>query len=361
MRLHFSIFCKKLNSFSSKPAQVRAFNTEYVALGQALSDYGLVIALVILVSTIGLTNFSSIFQDLFGNKVSSPLAVTNTSMAVNTEATGTNGGVFRSNGNASPSSGKTTLTPAFNYQAPYSELPGTVMEIDLGSKGKFVFNNANPQSVAESNGGAGMTRNANSLIQQLVDQLEDRPGAIAPQTLQDLKDLSRKGYELANVQRSLQEQIPPESLINYQDHASSLYGLSVKLNNGASEKQMLELAKDLNPLFNYSDSQTLPKFDSMDLSMSVFDSGGMKGDPSIPSTTANFLAQVNRVRNSDFLRENPQLKAVVIDMAARQIYLSASATPYFLNPDALGKLVDTSETRSKDICNASKNNNCRPR
>ncbi|MBY0403177.1 MAG: hypothetical protein K2X66_04705 [Cyanobacteria bacterium] len=85
------------------------------------------------------------------------------------------------------------------------------------------------------------------------------------------------------------------------------------------------------------------------------------GSQNAPVTTNYFMQQMETVRNSRFMMENPVLRDLVINAASRQIFLSSLSTPYLMSGAEVGELAKTTDSRAQVICTASNNTNCKPR
>ncbi|MBY0403179.1 MAG: hypothetical protein K2X66_04715 [Cyanobacteria bacterium] len=351
--------CSK-SSVHSKPSSYFQF-TRFCD-GQTLSEYALALCLIGVVAIVGLVNLSGSVNGLFDNMIS------NKSRGVEDNFTPDVGG---GSGSPLPGSGGTLnlgtvssssgLLASFNYKTPFSNLPGSQMEIDLGSKGKFNFNIADFKATAEAAGGSGVTLNAIALIQQLLDQLEKNPELADPASIDALKELSRRGYQLAGLQDKVQNLLGGQVFTTSKEKAEFISTAKIDLGDGKGEQKLSDVALYFDSGFYLpSGSQGLPTFQG-GRSMMQFDQSLFTDPGTAPVSTQYFMQQMERVRSSKFMLDNPVLRDLVINAASKQIFVSSLSTPYVMSGAEVGELSKITDSRAKVICSASKNNDCKPR
>jgi hypothetical protein len=71
------------------------------------------------------------------------------------------------------------------------------------------------------------------------------------------------------------------------------------------------------------------------------------------------MIQMNAMRDSSVLKNDPVLHTLVNDILANQIYYSSVNTLYAPDKDSVDRLQEKSETRSEDLCNVSRYIECR--
>jgi Flp pilus assembly pilin Flp len=348
------------SSFHSKPSSYFQF-TRFCD-GQTLSEYALALCLVGVVAIVGLVNLSGSVNGLFDSMISSKSSgqedniTADVGGGLGNPLPGTGGTLNL--GTGSSSSG---LLASFNYKTPFSNLPGSQMEIDLGSKGKFNFNIADFKATAEAAGGSGATLNAVALIQQLLDQLEKNPELADPESIDALKELSRRGYLLASMQDKVQNLLGGQVFTTSKEKAEFVSTAKIDLGDGLGEQKLSDVALYFDAGFYLpSGAQGLPSYPG-GYRMQEFDQGKFTDPGTAPASTQYFMQQMETVRSSKFMLENPVLRDLVINAASKQIFLSSLSTPYVMSGAEVGELSEITDTRAKVICTASKNNDCQPR
>ncbi|MBY0403178.1 MAG: hypothetical protein K2X66_04710 [Cyanobacteria bacterium] len=204
--------------------------------GQTLSEYALAMSLVGVVAVVGLVNLSGTLDGLFENMISTRTSGLAASKIDVSGARGRGLGNLGANATRGSGSSSSGLVANFNANIPFSNLPGSQMEIDLGSKGKFTFNMADFKATGESTGGSGVTLNANALISQLVNQLEQKPQLADPGSIDALKELSRRGYQLAGMQEKVQNLLGGQVFNTTAEKANYISTAKIDLGDGRGYK-----------------------------------------------------------------------------------------------------------------------------
>jgi Flp pilus assembly pilin Flp len=329
--------------------------------GQTLSEYALALSLVGVVAVVGLVNLSGTLDGLFDNMISTRSSGLSASRI---DVSGSRGkGLGNLGGNTTRGTGSSSsgLVANFNANTPFSNLPGSQMEIDLGSKGKFTFNMADFKATGESTGGSGVTLNANALINQLLNQLEEKPELADPGSIHALKELSRRGYQLAGMQEKVQNLLGGKVFNTTAEKAKFVASSNIDLGDGRGPQKLSDVALYFDSAFYLPPGlEAFPSFSSGYRSQE-FDQASFNGSQNAPVTTSYFMQQMEVVRNSKFMMENPVLRDLVINAASRQIFLSSLSTPYLMSGAEVGELAQTTDSRAQVICTASNNTNCKPR
>ncbi|MBY0404851.1 MAG: hypothetical protein K2X66_13200 [Cyanobacteria bacterium] len=369
------------------------------ANGQALPEYSLALGLITLVAIGSLMGLSGQLNDLFSNMFS---VSGSSKSAVKTNLSGTTS-------LPQVSLPSLQLSPVSNGSA-LANLPGKIITVDLGNGRSIQINAADFKAAAETMGPNGVSGNALSILDQVVQQLKEQGDSSDQAVIQQVAQLSKLGHKLANVQELFQQGAGERTFENAQTRnqfydvtkiplgpngpqtsLSDLYYKYLYVENRDSLNQVGTIPKKGRGAYydagipigsSFNQTQILSYFDKTYAggklaseykknSSSNYVSGAVREgqislmdekDPkSNYGSIQEFLAQLNVVRNSGLYDKYPPLKGIVDDLAAKQLYLGVLSTPYKLNTQDLVALTDNSRTQSQVICRESRTVNCQNR
>jgi Flp pilus assembly pilin Flp len=365
--------------------------------GQALPEYSLALGLITLVAIGSLIGLSGSINDLFSNMVSvsggnKPTVKTALSGATSLPQVPV----------------PAVLTPVSNGTA-LANLPGKIMTVDLGNGRSIQINAADFKAAAETMGPNGVSGNALSILDQVVQQLKEQGDSSDQAVIQKVAQLSKLGHKLANVQALFQQGAGNQTFENAQTRnqfydvtkiplgpngpetsLSELYYKYLYVDSRNSQDQVgivmkkgggspTDVGTAIGSLFN--ETKILSYFDKTYAGGKLASEYNGIGEKYIPGriregqislmdekdpksnfgSIQEFLAQLNVVRNSGLYDKYPPLKGIVDDLASKQLYLGVLSTPYKLNTQELVGLTDNSRTQSKVICKESRAVSCENR
>ncbi|MBY0405199.1 MAG: hypothetical protein K2X66_14975, partial [Cyanobacteria bacterium] len=319
--------------------------------GQSLGEYGIILGLLSLVAIGSLMTLSGNLNGMFDNMMSQRTNTSSTpqvSMASSSSATvNPLGSGSRISLTGSFASSQIGVINAKTFDL--SKLPGKNVSIELAGGKSLNFNVADYKAAAESAGGLGTTINSNAILQQLIKQLDANPELADPGTISSLKKLAASGYEMQQIQEITQNYLAthPVNSIEERDQLIKNDTTQYFINDGVGSLTLPEMMMRLRP----EGSIGLQKFD-LDQFSRLFNDGVSTG-PRMKGTAGTFLDILGGVRNLKLLQDNPQLKALIVDTAAKQIYFSVAQTHFSSNDKEVGQLAAITEDRSKLICTAS--------
>lgn len=331
--------------------------------GQNLGEYGIAFGLIVVVSIAVLSLIGTNVSDLFTGSIKKK------SPAQTARAT-------------SNSSAPATSLASGNL--PFSNLPGKLVQVDLGNGKSLQLNYADPVAVAEAAGGNGVTENALAVLDQVIAQLKEQGEDEAQ--IAELEKLAMAGHKIKDLQKLVEAKYPAAGFRNNRerfqflsDPANSVVvdGKEVtllktlKLLNGAG----MALSGDKGDFFAHyayydayikgsdldprnDDRNTLPEnafytdktFNNY--THSIFNNDYMPLN--------EFMYQLDTVKQLGIL-SNPVLKRLIADDLSRQIFISSSQMAQVPTRSEVGKLVQITRTSSNDICTASNAVTCQDR
>lgn len=320
--------------------------------GQSLTEYSLVIGLVILGATGGLM--------LLGQNVSTQMQ---SSLAIA--------------GNPSPlvaSSGNNNLQPLSAASGnPFANFPGKTITLDLGEGRVLNLNYANPPAVAESVGGNGVTENALAALDQMIAQLKtldpDNP------VISDLVALSKEGHSIKFVQRAIEAKFPAEgfpdneSRYKFVTDPTNTITLpngqvmtmldamdSLSFNNGRS------VAKEQKNALFYRNADYQADLESVKTDFFIGSFNNREGySYSDENPIARFINQVKAVEANAFVQSHPALKTLVVETLSQDIYLSSNHTHLAPNKADVKQLAETTRENANQICTQASSASCQDR
>jgi Flp pilus assembly pilin Flp len=326
-------------------------------LGQSLGEYAIILGLLSLVAIGSLVSLSGNLNGMFDNMMSQRTNTSTTpqaSMATSTSATANPlGSVLRASPTGSFASNQIGVINAKTFDL--SKLPGKNVSIELAGGKSLNFNVADYKAAAESAGGLGTTINSNAVLQQLIQQLDANPDLADPATITSLKKLAAAGYEMQQFQEITQNYLAthPVNSIAERDQLLKKDSTQYFINDGVGSLTLEGMMMRLRP----EGSMGFQNFDLAQFSR-LFNDGVSTG-PRMKGTAGTFLDILGGVRSSKLIQDNPELKALIVDTAAKQIYFSVAQTHFSSNDREVGQLAAITEDRSDLICTSSRASQCR--
>lgn len=245
-------------------------------------------------------------------------------------------------------------SPVVSQDVPFPSLSGKIMTFTLANGQQISINLADPEAVAEVAGGNGVTGNALSALDQLIAQLtEANP---EDPKIPPLAELSRRGHLIQEMQALVEGQFPPEGFKSPSQRDKFLAETTVTFQG--KEMALIDVVRQLN-YFYYSSSDSYYKSGNMVNSLVpvIYEhyKPREKDDPNVP--IISFMNQLHEIRHSDQFQD-PAMQALVNEILAKQIFVSAEQTIYTPTKEQVGELVEDTEVNSKRICKLSKFHNC---
>jgi hypothetical protein len=325
--------------------------------GQSLGEYSLALGIISLVAVVSLASLSGNINGLFGEMISNRPAAplrNDVSTLRSTQLTpSTNSNILKQ------SSGSNLIVPSRigvidSSKLDLSKLPGKNIAINLSGRGTLNFNVADYKAAADSAGGLGTTANSNAILTQLIRQLESQPELTDPVTLKGLKDLAFQGYSIQYKQEILQNFLALHPVKSVQERDALIEKNSEKFySNNLQGVTLNEILYGLG-----KSTATIPtSYDSKLVSTNFenFNNGG----PFSTHSIEYFLSLTAGLRNSKLMQDNPALKELIIDTAARQIYFSSTQTVYSSSDQEVAQQAALTNNRSDLICRSSQASQCK--
>ncbi len=216
----------------------------------------------------------------------------------------------------------------------------------------------NPEDLFEVAGFDGQTQNALATLDAFIAQLM----AIDPEgddpRIPELKELSKRGHRIADAQALLESMLPPGGFDKARDRFAFLEKTPVMFEG--KQVTLLDVAGSLN--FYYGLDGNFNRANE-ELIVSANKTFWERSEPNSRMDHSNpinsFMIQMNAMRDSSVLKNDPVLHTLVNDILANQIYYSSVNTLYAPDKDSVDRLQEKSETRSEDLCNVSRYIECR--
>lgn len=307
--------------------------------GQNLSEYLLPLALVGIIGIVSLSSIAGNLNGMFTNMI------------------GTAKKPISSPGN--------TNAPANSVSNPFPNLPGKLVTVDLGNGKSITLNIANPQAVAESTGGYGVTENSLAVIQQLIDQLKEQ--GEDPAKIAELEKLALAGQKIKDLQKQIEAKFPAEGFATAQARFDFLRDPANSIVVDGKTISLLMASYQLSPgILNTQESTVENDLrDYNHFSAYYNDNYGGKYDLNYRDTfndgpVSLFLKQLSTVESSGILN-NPALKQLVKEELSTQIYNAAIQTTQVPTRAQVGALVEITRNSSNDICSLSNTITCQDR
>jgi hypothetical protein len=311
-------------------------------LGQSLSEYGVIIGLVVIALIVPLTTLGDWTRTLFQGTIRT--GVTPPPAAVTVSA-GT--GALVPGGGATPAAFQAVGMPVpRNYAITLSN--GRTLTIPL----------ADPAAVVETAGGSGMTGNALAALDAMIRQLEDPAMQTDPALLDSLRLLSLRGHDIKAAQQLIESHLPQEGFPDQQ--AKDLFMSRTKVMHNGQEVSLQQLTNGLNNFPQTVEQVPLTHEQIINRGLVSVLNGTDPGDRTYfrgRELMYDFLAQYYQIQQSGLLQD-PVLKQLVGDQLTRQIYVSATSTSMTTDKTELKALVQTTRAGSNGICTLSNYTDC---
>lgn len=297
--------------------------------GQNLGEYGLALALIVIVSVsvLGLigNNVSSMFAGTITHKAPAPIVSTTTSTGTGTGAT-----------------------------KPFANLPYNKVTMDIGNGQNISFIAPSLKETVDTTGSNGVTGRAAYIMQQLADALKEK-GELSEQEYQDLVKLSEIGYQMRDAQAIMEKAIPEGKVFSTDTEIDDFRTKTMVLFNG-KEMSYSTLGNNITPnsfglfLSNSLDSAATGNFNT---------SMTQDWSSNINQLYAQFFTQLQKIQTSPTFQEKPVLKDLVVNTLSKEIYTSTTLTNSTFNKEALKNvLIPVTGNNSEAICGLSNSISC---
>lgn len=337
--------------------------------GQSLSDYALVLGLVSLVAIGGLTIFGSQVSGLLGGMIRT--------------GNGAPGGSAPATAPVVASTVTPSALPTVFPPAAFSNVPSTRITLPIAGGPTLGIRYNDAAAVVETVGADGATGNALAVIEQIISQLEGKPGQ--EELISELRDLAERGHALKDAQRRLVELLKPttnqytgrptmlaatpagsqEFMQYYHDFKNSMEAFK------PTEAQIHEVLRDprLQGSITGGDAEILSReaisrslVDELRFAAFVKSGSTADNDGAAPtSKLQQFMAQLNLFRQSEAAKRNPDLERLITQSLARDVYAASMMvvdTNTMRDPKAQATFISVVKERSNDICTESRFTTC---
>ncbi|MBY0403398.1 MAG: hypothetical protein K2X66_05835, partial [Cyanobacteria bacterium] len=211
--------------------------------------------------------------------------------------------------------------------------------------------------VVDTIGGNGVSKRAAYIIKQLAEEL-NKNGEISATEYQDLLNLSRLGFSMADIQSILEQNIPVgTNSFNGTDKMNFMNNTLVTLPDG-SKKYFTEIASAISTgqLGNNAGlDQALRQNYQIEIDRSI-----NYTDPELTKRPiTQFTQLLNKIQNSSSFQDKPILKDLVINTLSKEIFNSTSVTTNVMDKQMIkDHLIPITEQNSQALCNLSNTGSC---
>lgn len=335
--------------------------------GQNIGEYGIAFGLIVVVSIAILGLIGSNVSDLFTGSIKKKSPAQSASATSNSGAPA----VALASGNL-----------------PFSNLPGKLVQVDLGDGKSLRLSYADPVAVAEAAGGNGVTENALAVLEQTIAQLREQGEDEAK--IAELEKLAMAGHQIKDLQKLFESKFPPKGFANNQEKYDFLLDSANSIEIDGKRMTLMEAAPLLNgstlgssilkltscngekvntcygaydtylrrnDLVQSNDSELFALMKDAYFAQDNFE---ITFNASASGPIGKFVQQLRKVESTG-LFSNPALKSLIRDDLSRQIYNSSFQTYMVPTKADVGALVEVTRTNSNDICTASNAVSCQDR
>lgn len=240
----------------------------------------------------------------------------------------------------------------------WENIPGKDYVFTLADGVTYRVPTKNPEDLFEVAGFDGQTQNALATLDAFIAQLMANDPEGDDPRIPELKELSKRGHRIAAAQALLESMLPPGGFDKAKDRYDFLENTPVMFEG--KQTNLLELAGSLNYFYNLNESFNRA---NEQLIISANQTFWKRSEPNSRMDHNNpinsFMIQMNDMRDSPILKQDPVLHTLVNDILANQIFYSSVNTLYAPDKQSVDRLQTETETRSEDLCHLSQHIECR--
>jgi hypothetical protein len=306
------------------------------ASGQQIAEYVLPLGLIVVMG--GVLFSATSLPDLLRQQMGNALSADGDGGAMRVRAMGT-----LSNG---------MMPPALATE--WSHLPSKVLTATLADGTEVNLQLANPEAVAETSGGRGITQNALSALDLLIEQLRQQDPE--DPRIPPLAELSKRGHVIGDLQALIESTYPPEGFANGKARTDFYQTQTIEFNGQVmtimAAGGQLNYYYGINEKFNEGRDELVYEPNN-----GFYENYKSKKSDNHDAPVISFMNQLEAIRGSDLFKD-PTMKALINDVLARQIYMSSVQTLFAPTHEDVVTLVKKTKIGSDNICRVSRFVSC---
>jgi hypothetical protein len=243
------------------------------------------------------------------------------------------------------------------FPSGWENIPGRDYVFTLADGITYRVPTKNPEDLYEVAGFDGQTQNALATLDAFIAQLVANDPEGDDPRIPALKELSKRGHRIADAQALIESMLPPGGFAKSQDRYAFLEATQVMFEG--KQVSLLDVAGSLNFFYGLDDNFNRGNEQLIvSANKSFWKHSEPHGKMDHNNPINSFMIQMNEMRDSSVLKQDPVLSTLVNDILANQIFYSSVNTLYAPDKVAVDRLQEKSETRSEDLCRLSNHIKC---
>lgn len=303
------------------------------APGSQLAEYVLPLSLIVVMG--GVLFSATSLPDLLRQQMGNTLFAEQDGGAIKVRAMGT-----LSDGMNNPAA----------FLSEWSHLPSNVLTATLADGTEVNLQLAHPEAVAETSGGRGVTQNALSALDLLIEQLRQQDPD--DPRIPPLAELSSRGHVIGDLQALIESTYPPQGFANGKERTHFYNTQTIEFNGQVMTIMeaggQLNYFYDQNQKFNEGRDELI--YGANNTFYETYKGKSTRNDD---APVISFMNQMEEIRGSELFKD-PTMKALINDVLARQIYMSSVQTLFAPTHEDVVTLVKKTRLGSDNICKVSR-------